>query len=191
MGKKTKKMKIVITGSVGTGKSSVSAELARLIGHRHVDVGKIVLANRKKLGAGYDRKRKSVVADLGKTKKFLAGKKFLYKGNIIEGHYSQELADNPDFVFVLRCEPSELDRRLMERKYDRRKRAENVLAEILDSCAIESEARFGKKVVFEIGTDGKAPEKVAAEIGKILSGKKTKKRFFDFSEKYLGAGAEK
>ncbi|MFH0961681.1 MAG: adenylate kinase family protein [archaeon] len=189
-----KKFLIVITGSVGTGKTSVAEALAALLkpGHEHIDISRLVRKNRRKLSSGYDRERKSVIVDLEKTKKFLRKEGFLRKGNILESHYSHlVVAEKPDFVFVLRCEPKVLDRRLIGRKYPEKKRAENILAEILDAASIETEQRFGRGATIEIDTTGKTPAAVAGKIFSIVSGKKNalaggRKR--DFAEKYLGKG---
>lgn len=184
-----RKLLVAVTGSVGSGKSTVSEGLARLLGYRHVDVGALVRENRRRLGGKYDRKRKAIIADLEKTRKFLRSKRLLVKGAVVEGHYSQDVVDSPDLVFVLRCEPKELDSRLLARKYPQAKRAENIMAEILDSCSIEAEARFGKERVLEIDTTGRKPEAVAGELAKIILGKKAHRRkSFDYSEKYLGPG---
>jgi adenylate kinase len=176
---------IVITGSVGTGKSHVAAELARILSLRHVDVGKIVLENRKTLSAGIDKKRKVLIADLAKVKKLLSRKRMLGKGNIVEGHYSHEIVDKGR-VFVLRCNPEELDKRLSARGYSEDKRAENILSEILDSCTIEAEMKFGRGKVVEIETSGRTSGDVAGEIAKIILGsRKAPRPRVDFS-KYLG-----
>ncbi len=153
---------------------------------RHVDVGKIVLANRGRLGGGFDSKRKVVVADLLKVRKFLKSGGFLRAGSIVEGHYAHELVGSPAAVIVLRCEPKELDRRLLARGYSEEKRAENILAEVLDTCTIEAEGRFGRRKVFEVETAGKPAGRVASEICGILS-KKTARRAgkIDYSG-YLG-----
>ncbi len=184
-----KKALILITGSVGTGKSSVSKALAKLISHKPVEVGKIVVRNKKTLSSGFDKERNSAITDIKKTREYLKKKGLLSKGHIVESHYSHELADRPDWVFVLRCEPKELDRRLMKREYSEKKRAENIVAEILDSCLIESEEKFGKGKVVEVDTTGKTPSAVAGEIALFLdAGVVPKRGAVDYIEKYLGKG---
>lgn len=184
-----KKFLILITGSVGTGKSSVSRALQKLISHKPVEVGKLVLENRKALSSGFDKERDSAITDIRKTRAYLKKKGLLSRGHIVESHYSHELADRPDWVFVLRCEPKELDRRLLKRGYPEKKRAENIVAEILDSCLLESEEKFGKGKVVEVETTGKRPSAVAQEIALFLkAGVVPKRGEVDYMEKYLGKG---
>jgi len=186
---KERKSLILITGSVGTGKSSVSKALAKLVSHKTVEVGKIVLQNKKTLSSGFDKERDSAITDIKKTRAYLKKKGLLSKGHIVESHYSQELVDRPDWVFVLRCEPKELDKRLMKREYPEKKRAENIVAEILDSCLVESEEKFGKDCVIEVDTTGKTPSSVAGEIALFLrTGVVPKRGAVDYVEKYLGKG---
>ncbi|HOP09773.1 MAG TPA: AAA family ATPase, partial [Candidatus Methanofastidiosa archaeon] len=67
---------------------------------------------------------------------------------IIDVHYA-ELFDC-DLIFIIRCSPDELYRRLSARGYGREKVRENVLSEILDTCLINAIETMGSGRVFEI-----------------------------------------
>ena len=157
-------MIIAITGVPGTGKSSVSRILGRLLDYRVVDVNS--LAREKKLLKGYDRKRQTYVADLGAISREVRRLGRLNKGDlVVEGHYSEEVC-RPDVVFVLRCNPRVLARRLGRRKYARGKIRENVLAEVLDSSTINALKRCAR--VFEVETSGLKPGETAKLVLKMV-----------------------
>lgn len=180
---------IVVSGSVGTGKTCISKQVARRLGYKHIEVGKVVTENKKALSIGADKDRKTIVADISKTKKFLKKRGFLGGGNVLEGHYAHFLSEKrPDFLFVLRCDPKVLDRRLEKRGYSEKKRAENILAEILDVCFLESEELFGEGFPIEIDTSRFSKKRSADEIVGIVTGKKTRppRKPNGYAEKYLG-----
>lgn len=55
-------------------------------------------------------------------------------------------------VFVLRCHPRKLEKRLQARGWGVKKIHENVLAEILDSCLIDSLNYYGSDKVIQLDT---------------------------------------
>src|SRR3989344_5109685 len=64
------KMKIIIvTGSVGTGKTALAKKLANYLKYKYIDVNKVVEGHR--LAIGYDRKRKSKIVDVRRLAKVL------------------------------------------------------------------------------------------------------------------------
>lgn len=56
---------------------------------------------------------------------------------IVEGHLTH-LLSNPDFIVILRCNPSILEERLAERDYSDTKIRENLEAEALAVCSCEA-----------------------------------------------------
>jgi len=63
-------MKIIcITGTPGTGKTTLSKKLAKELNYHYIDVNKII--KKYKLSEGYDRKRKTKIVDVKKLNKKL------------------------------------------------------------------------------------------------------------------------
>ena len=60
---------VVVTGSVASGKSTLSRKLAKKFGFEYVDVNKIITDN--KLSSGYDEKRKCKVIDVKRLNRSL------------------------------------------------------------------------------------------------------------------------
>ncbi len=164
-------MIVLITGTPGTGKSSVAKLLAKRI---NVDVISIARTLDESVCAGYDTKRKSKIVDIKKLARKIkdiiraSRKRAKDIDIIIEGHLSHLLPFG-DVVIVLRAHPKVLERRLKKKKYAKAKIAENLEAEALDVCLIESLERHKK--VYEIDTTNKKPHEVASAIVGILEGK--------------------
>ena len=134
--------RIIITGSPGTGKSVIAESLALALGHRLIDIKKVVRA-KKILG----KNREVDVKKLSKALGFLKGRRDF----IVEGHLACEARIPSDFIFVLRTEPKILEKRLAKRGYGRKKMDENLLAEMLDYCTQRARAVY-RKGVLELDT---------------------------------------
>ncbi len=146
---------IAITGTPGTGKSSV-AKILQKKGYR--------VANVNQLAREYGCVDESEgVVDVKKLSEIVPNLDY----DFIEGHLSHLL--NIDVIIVLRCNPRELKRRLESRGWGMDKILENVEAEIVDRILIESIERSSN--VHEIDTTYKTPEEVAEIIEDILKGK--------------------
>ncbi len=156
-------MRIVLTGTPGTGKSSLSRQLAKLIGGRLVDVNKFAASHKlflKEKGAFGER-----TVDLKKMKRALAASLKGEKNFVAEGHLACEFSIPADAAVVLRCDPRVLRRRLEKRNYPEEKIRENVLAELLDYCLIKAEENHGKKRVLQIdATRGASAPKILKKI---------------------------
>lgn len=163
-------MLIVITGTPGTGKTSVSRILGGKLGMDVLHLREFV--KEKKLASGFDEKKNAEIVDLGKLHGAL--KKIPMHNIIVEGHLACEIPLAAKFVFVLRCKPTELRKRMEKRRYAKAKIDENLLAEMLDYCTQNAEANYGKAEIFEIETSVKNPEQVAEKVARVVSGKKTK-----------------
>lgn len=137
-------MRIVITGTPGTGKSTVAEILRRrtgwqLIADRELAKREIVDMRSFRLAA-FNRLRR-------------------IRDAVLEGHLFCEVRLPVDRVFVLRTRPDVLLRRLRERGYDEKKIWRNVEAEALDYCLVRAEEKYGR--VDQIDTTHRRPAEVA------------------------------
>jgi adenylate kinase len=156
---------ILITGTPGVGKTTITHKLASKLGANHIDLNQLVRT--ENLVTSFDNLRKTWIADTTKVSKRL--KQILAKSKkttIIEGHYAIQVVPRNvlKIVFVLRRDPHELKKTLEERGYSENKVNENVAAEILDVCLCEAISNYKIKKVCEINTSNKPPEKVVEEL---------------------------
>lgn len=166
---------MIVTGTPGTGKTTIAKKLSKKLGYYYLDVNKLI--NKYKLYEGYDRKRKTKIVDIKKLNKFLIKKlktfKKLniaknsrmrvsslltrshltkkYKGIIIDSHLSHYLPRKyADICIVTRCNINELNKRLKRKKFHKDKIKENLQAEIFNVCL--EEAKKKKHRIIEIDT---------------------------------------
>jgi len=162
---------IAITGTPGTGKTTVAKELAKRTGWIHLNLNKEIV--RRKLYSGYDRERKSYIADTRCVSAFVKGFVARKEGVIVDGQLSHNLpSDIIDKVIVLRCKPGVLKQRLEKRRWSQEKVRENVEAEMIGIIAWE--ARRNHKNVLELDATRASPSLLAARIEKALKGRETK-----------------
>ncbi|MEA2055179.1 MAG: adenylate kinase family protein [Candidatus Thermoplasmatota archaeon] len=153
-------MKIAITGTPGTGKTSVASVLARM-GYTVEDTNNLA----ENFFVGYDEERECKIVDTDAMND--AFKKVKEEGILfVEGHLSHLL--NIDFVIVLRCNPYELEKRLEKKKWKRSKIIENLEGEAMDIIFSQA-CELHDKRVMEIDTTGRKAEDVAREITKIAA----------------------
>lgn len=143
-------MIIALTGTPGTGKTTVSAEVPYDV----IDLTGFV----KKRSIG-EKGEKEFEADTEAMVKALE-KEVGERDTVIEGYLAHHFP--ADYCVVLRCEPSELEKRLESRDYSTEKVQENVEAEALD--VILQEAVGTQENIMEIDTTGRKPGEVAEEI---------------------------
>ncbi len=169
---------IAITGTPGTGKSSAARELAKIIHAATViDAGKF--ARKNGIVGGFDAKRKSWIVDTSMLKRRILGRIKSENGPVIivEGHYSEEVC-TPDVIFVLRCRPDVLEKRLLKRKYTKEKLEENILAEALDYCTISAcENRTRNARVYELDSTRAGKKPLARTMARLIASKKYVKKY--------------
>ncbi|MBU2475028.1 MAG: AAA family ATPase [Nanoarchaeota archaeon] len=122
-------MKIVVSGTPGTGKSKFSKKLAKELKFKYLDIK--TFSRKNKI---YDKIEKNcLIIDEKKLVKEL--KKL--KGNyVIDGHLSHYL--KADYCVVCKCDLKVLKKRLEKRKYSKQKIKDNLDAEIFDVCFIDA-----------------------------------------------------
>ena len=120
---------------------------------------------------GVDRRRKSKIVDVLRARRMMRAliskKPFL----IVDTHIPEGIVpkDATRMVFVLRCNPQLLERRLRRRKWNAEKVKENVMAEILDSCLIAAQKYYGKKKVTQLDTSYASVKSSVLLAKKMLS----------------------
>jgi len=159
-------MLIALTGTPGTGKTTVGTELRSkgLEVHEASDIARESGLLREK-----DAERNSFDVDPDELNDAVAP----LRGNdrvVLVGHLSH-LVD-ADTVIVLRCRPSVLEKRLEKRGWPPKKVRENIEAEAVDTILIE--ASEINENIYEIDTTEMSPVSVATSVLEIISGKTDK-----------------
>jgi adenylate kinase len=128
---------ICVSGTPGTGKTTVAKILSSALKHEYVDVTKLI--KRERLYDRYDSKHKSYEVDIKKLTLRLAKTIAKNKKIVIDSHLSHYLPKKyVDFCVVCKCELKELKKRLEKRRYSKAKVRENLDAEIFDVCLNEA-----------------------------------------------------
>ena len=157
-------MWVALTGTPGTGKSSVATLLQK---HGYTIVRLHQLAIEYKCTDGIDTKRSSQLIDIDKLNNTIKRTFTIDTLVFFEGHLGH-LLKAIDKVVILRCHPNELNRRLKKKKWNTKKIKENVDAETIDVILCETVEHHSKKNIFEIDTTKKTIEEVAAIIINIV-----------------------
>jgi len=112
---------IIITGSVGTGKTTLAKKLAKENNLIYIDVNKLI--KQQNLSEGFDKKRDCEIIDARKLNDILIKKiKSSKKQLIIDSHLSHYLPKKyVEKCIVCKCSLKELKKRLQKRKYAKKK----------------------------------------------------------------------
>lgn len=162
-------MIIFITGTPGTGKSTVAHILKEQTGLKLIDLNKLI--NEEKLYTGIHEEWKYKIVDLDALCHSLNNKIADLKDQedlLVEGHLSH-FCRGADVIIILRAHPNILRERLNNKGFARKKIIENIEAEALDVCAFEAFQIYDDKTN-EIDTSNKSPEEVVDIIKKIITG---------------------
>jgi adenylate kinase len=169
-------MQIALTGTPGTGKTTV----AGLLPYRVIDINALVKGG---MNLGVDPERGCLDADMDALSRRLK-EMDAAEIAILEGHFSYYFAK---WAIVLRLAPAKLRERLEARGYSENKINENLEAEALDLILVESVERCSR--VDEIDTTGRSPQEVAGLVIKIIEGDlRLPPGQVDWLEDYLDSG---
>jgi adenylate kinase len=120
-------MIIAITGTPGTGKSTVAEKVAKRTGYQVLELSKLIKSD-SELEISVSLKEMNELVDYNIKDKL-----------IIVSHLSHFItSDRVNFFIVLRCDPIEMIKRLKKRGYDAQKIYDNVIFEALDGTYIEA-----------------------------------------------------
>ena len=163
---------IVISGTPGTGKTTVSKMVSEINNAQVISLNQIALS--EEYITKYDKKRETQVIDTDKLIQYLVEliKEFQQSNEellIIEGHFA-DITPNEyfDIAIVLRCEPYELKKRLRGRDYPKEKIIENVQSEILGNCANYLLQKNLTIPIYELDTSTSSFDEISEKIIEII-----------------------
>ena len=163
-------MNIALTGTPGTGKTSLSNKFD----YNLVSINDYYA----EISNGKDEEDNWLI-DLEKLNEIIVTKN--HSNTIFEGHVAHFLK-NIDKIIVLRCHPNELKKRLSFRNYSDEKIRENMEAEALNIICEEAIDLYDEKNVFEIDTSTITIGKSVEKIGDIINGNIKSNKRIDYSE---------
>lgn len=140
---------IVITGTPGVGKSTISRKVAEKLGFEHIDVSTLVKS--KKFYTEYDEKWDTYYPDEDMLLDYLE-LQVADKNLILDWHTNEIYPQRwVNWVFVIRCPSTEiLYDRLKARSYTPEKISENIDAEIFNVVADFAEESYDKDIITEL-----------------------------------------
>ena len=172
---------IIISGTPGCGKTSVAKEISNLINTETISLNELAITG--EYSFEYDKERKTYVVDIEIFLPYIIKRiEDIKQENppylIIESHFSDIIPEKfIDYVFILRCDPDELFKRLEKKNYDLKKITENIQAEILGNCTNYFIEKQIKAPIFEIDTTNTDIQALARKIVEIVVENKIGKKY--------------
>ena len=163
--------KYALTGTPGTGKTSVS----KLLNEKVTALSDYYEeASEGKTNSG------EWVVDIEKLNTILKTS----DTKIYEGNFAHKLK-NVNKIIVLRCDPNILKKRLEKRGYKKEKIMENIEAEAIGLIFSESIECVGENNVIQLDTSNTDVENISMIIEKYMDGKIKVEEEIDYSERIL------
>jgi adenylate kinase len=145
---KLRKMIICISGTPGTGKTTLAKRLSKDMNVIMLNGNDII--KRYGLSEGYDKKRDCIIVSHKKfSDSVLKECKDSKKIYIIDSHLSHHIPPKKVAICIICKTPlKELEKRLQKRKYDSAKIRENLDAEIMEVCLTEAKDKGHNILIF-------------------------------------------
>lgn len=153
-------MLTIITGTPGTGKTTIAKEAAKKLGWKLIN--ELEFCKKKKIGK---LKGKEIEVPLGKLEKELKKEIKKSKNLILEGHLLCELKLPADLIVVLRTNAKALEKRLRMKGYAELKILDNLFCEKTNYCRQKAVQNYGNERVLEL-ENGKGIKEIAQRIVK-------------------------
>ncbi|MAE13333.1 hypothetical protein CMO92_02100 [Candidatus Woesearchaeota archaeon] len=139
-------MIIAITGTPGTGKTTLAKKIADYKGFTYVDVYDLI--EEKGLCEEFDKDRDCMVVDVDKVVQEIIKIKKEHPDLVIDSHLSHHIPKKYiDILIVTKCDLKELKKRLEKRGYSPTKVRENLDVEIFDICLQEATQEQHKVII--------------------------------------------
>jgi adenylate kinase len=154
---------VLITGTPGTGKTTLAKEIAQATGLKHIGISE--LAKENNFFLEYDHELDSHELDEDKVIDEIDD---IMKegGNIVDYHGCDFFPERWfDIVFVLRTDNTLLYERLEKRNYSSHKIQENVQCEIFQTILDEAKDSYRHEIVFELNSN--SPDDMEENINRI------------------------
>ena len=153
---------LVLTGSPGVGKHTVSEELAKVLDYKIVDV------NKEAIKAGMPKRDESIDVDVEQMKGLLKG--MLTEKSLIVGHLAVYVISKTQVskAIVLRKNPYDLIQVYEKRNYTDEKKNDNLGSEVLGTITYDSIKKFGSDKTFQVNTTSLTTEQTVKKIVGIV-----------------------
>ncbi|QDZ20125.1 adenylate kinase [Chloropicon primus] len=161
----TDKGNVLITGTPGTGKTSLASILAEQTGYSHIEIGRFVKDHN--LHDGWDADLECYILNEDKVCDFLE-ERMSKGGNIVDHHGCDFFPERWfDHVVVLQTENGILYNRLEQRGYKGRKLQENIECEIMHVIVEEARESYKEEILKVLKSD--TVEDQDANVDVVLS----------------------
>ena len=139
---------VLVTGTPGTGKTSLCAMLQDQLGLKHIEVGKLVKDEHfyTEFDAAFDS---YIVEEEDEDRLLDYLEPIVVRGGCAVDYHSCEMFPKRWFgcVVVVRADTDKVFDRLTARGYSEAKREENIDAEIADVCELEARRSYDKSII--------------------------------------------
>ncbi|XP_033124059.1 adenylate kinase isoenzyme 6-like [Anneissia japonica] len=154
---------ILLTGTPGTGKTTLGQELAHRLDMQYINVGDV--AKEKELYEGWDEDYQCPVLDEDRVIDEMED--IVTNGGCVVDYHSCEFFPERwfDIIFVLRTDNSILYSRLEQRGYSGRKLQDNIQCEIFQTILDEARSSYLPSIVFPLPSN--CPDDLETNIDKI------------------------